>query len=352
MTLDAEPSMSIISTLRYDPILLQSEENSRPALNFISPSPFYMLVYHRDRLLEAAQHFEFDAVIPHVQDGKAFHQELLDRIEEYKKNSGQDEALKLRILFEKSGKMSVEMTPVPSVTLDMLFPPSFDAPSKAAEPHPASQKPFKPSPLTGGALNLGPTDSLPAHPDPPSSTPITNSTPQWQLRLDTQPTPSSPVTLFKTTVRDIYNDSRARALPTHTEPSHSRFVEVILYNECSELTEGSITSLYVYRGGRWVTSPVGVPAASMTATTLKENGDEDGERWDEGELRKPFSGRWGHSVRSSKVGAGGQRGTTRRWALAKGMCMEEPVGVDTVRVGEGVWVSNGVVGFGYGIVVE
>jgi hypothetical protein len=133
----------------------------------------------------------------------------------------------------------------------------------------------------------------------------------------------------------------------------------MLHNECGEMTEGSITSLYFFRGGRWVTPPVGVPAGDFDARTLR--GDEegegkgnggDGERWDEGEMRRPFAGRWGHSVRSAKVGAGGQRGTTRRWALAMGMCMEEPVGVDTVQVGETVWVSNGVVGFGSGKVVE
>jgi hypothetical protein len=32
--------------------------------------------------------------------------------------------------------------------------------------------------------------------------------------------------------------------------------------------------------------------------------------------------------------------------------MEEPVLVETVKVGEGVWVSNGVRGFGFGRVVE
>jgi 4-amino-4-deoxychorismate lyase len=118
----------------------------------------------------------------------------------------------------------------------------------------------------------------------------------------------------------------------------------MLYNEVNELTEGTLTSLYLFRGGRWVTPPVGVPSGEFTSMTLREG--------DEGELRRPFAGRWGHSVRSAKVGAGGQRGTSRRWALDKGFCMEEPVGKETVEVGEGVWVSNGVRGFGFGRVVE
>lgn len=232
--------------------------------------------------------------------------------------------------------MTVEMSVVPAVPLSTLYPPSLDPPNPKTKPHPANT--FTPSPLTGGALTLGPTDSLPAATSTPPPSP-----PQWTLKLDTTPTPSSPFTVLKTTQREMYDSSRSRALPEN--PAAPAYREVMLFNEVNELTEGTISSLYLYRGGRWVTPPVGVPSGEFTSRTLKEpNGDE-------GELRKPFAGRWGHSVRSAKVGAGGQRGTSRRWALGKGYCMEEPVGVDTVRVGEGVWVSSGVRGFGYGRVV-
>ncbi|KAH7130159.1 hypothetical protein B0J11DRAFT_430340 [Dendryphion nanum] len=326
----------IISTIRYDPLLLTSSENSQPALSFVSPSPFYMLVYHRDRLLEAAQHFEFPAVEERLADGKVFHNTLLEHIQQWKEKGGQDGALKLRILFDGGGKLTVECAILPPLPLSSLFPTSLDRPKIETASHLA--KAFEPSPLTGGALELGPTDSLPSRKEDPTT---------WKLRLDSAPTPSSPLTVLKTTHRDLYNTSRARALPAN--PSAPANVEVVMYNECDELTEGSITSIYVYRGGRWVTPPVGVPAGHFTARTLK--GEKDGERWDEGELRKPFAGRWGHSVRGEKVGAGGQRGTTRRWALAKGMCMEEPVSINTVRTGEGVWVSNGVIGFGFGTIV-
>lgn len=144
----------------------------------------------------------------------------------------------------------------------------------------------------------------------------------------------------------MYDASRSRALPANAaSPVHR---EVILYNEVNEVTEGTLTSLYFWRAGKWITPPVGVPSAVSTPSTSPEShGNED-----EGELRRPFPGRWGHSVRSAKVGAGGQRGTSRRWALGKGFCMEETVDVATVVVGEGVWVSNGVRGFGYGRVVE
>jgi 4-amino-4-deoxychorismate lyase len=230
----------------------------------------------------------------------------------------------------------VEFTPISDVPLSTLYPPSLDPPKQPTKPHPANMP--KVSPLTGGALTLGPNDSLSAAistaPPPP----------EWKVKLDTQPTPSSPFTLLKTTKREMYDQSRERALPSN--PAGPAYREVMLYNEVSELTEGTLTSLYLFRGGRWITPPVGVPSGEFTNKTLK---DDDA---DEGELRKPFAGRWGHSTRSAKVGAGGQRGTSRRWALGSGYCMEEPVSIETVQVGENVWVSNGVRGFGFGRVVE
>ncbi|KAF1936865.1 hypothetical protein EJ02DRAFT_438247 [Clathrospora elynae] len=326
----------LFTSLRYDPLLLESEENSRSDLNFVTPSPFYMLAYHRDRMVEAAQHFEFFEVEKRLRDGKALHDKLSRDVRTHIEKSGKDEVLKLRLLFDKAANLTVEFSAIPAVPLSTLYPPSLDPPNQALKQHPANT--FKPSPLTGGALTLGPTDSLSAAtstPPPP---------PEWAIALDKAPTPSSPFTLLKTTKRDMYDQSRERALPANpADPAHR---EVMLYNEVNELTEGSLTSLYLFRGGRWVTPPVGVPSGDFTSKTLKDDNA------DEGELRKPFAGRWGHSTRSAKVGAGGQRGTSRRWALGSGYCMEEPVSIETVRVGEGVWVSNGVRGFGFGSVVE
>ncbi|EOA87867.1 uncharacterized protein SETTUDRAFT_149924 [Exserohilum turcica Et28A] len=331
-----ENEFQLFTSLRYDPLLLESHENSRPILNFVAPSPFYMLAYHRDRMVEAAQHFDFSEVEQRLRDGKALHEELLSRTKSEMEKTGKDRAMKLRLLFDKAANLTVEFTDIPAVPLSTLYPPSLDPPNSKGPQTAATG--FEPSPLTGGALTLGPDDSLPAStstPPPP---------PEWNIKLDTAPTPSSPFTLLKTTKRDMYDQSRERALPEN--PKGPAYREVMLYNEVNELTEGTLTSLYLFRGGRWVTPPVGVPSGEFTSKTLKDDGA------DEGELRKPFAGRWGHSTRSAKVGAGGQRGTSRRWALGSGYCMEEPVSIDTVQVGEGVWVSNGVRGFGFGRVVE
>ncbi|EON63241.1 hypothetical protein W97_02468 [Coniosporium apollinis CBS 100218] len=335
-----------------------------------------MLVYHRDRMLEAAQYFDWDNVATSLKDGVGFSRTLLSEVERYQAGKGSNgEPLKIRVLFNKAGELKVDCVPVPRAPLETLYPKSLDPPSRSsASDTQQASNPFKPSPLTGGALELGPGDHVisgfASKPAPPT----------WLLTLDTEPTPSSAHTALKTTHRPHYDAARARALPSSSSRSSktgaqstttgTEMYETLLYNECDEMTEGSLTSVYFFRGGRWVTPPVGVPAdLSRYADDLESTSSKDGtssavrgegsaqssrsDNRDEGELRRPFPGRWGHSVRSEKVaGGGGQRGTTRRWALQKALCVEEPVSKDTVRAGEGVWISNGVRGFGYGTVIE
>lgn len=97
----SETKFHLFTSLRYDPVLLNSAENSLPMLNFASPSPFYMLVYHRDRMLEAAQHFDFHAVARKLEDGQALHDALLQKVqEEWTGKGGQEGALKVRTHIE------------------------------------------------------------------------------------------------------------------------------------------------------------------------------------------------------------------------------------------------------------
>lgn len=91
----SETSFHLFTSLRYDPLLLTSSENSQSWLNFISPSPFYMLCYHRDRMLEAAQHFDFHAVAEKLADGAALHNELLQKVSAYIRDGGNDGPLKV-----------------------------------------------------------------------------------------------------------------------------------------------------------------------------------------------------------------------------------------------------------------
>lgn len=54
-----------------------------------------MLAYHRDRMVEAAQHFDFDQVEKRLQDGKALHEELLNRTKAEIAKAGRDRAMKV-----------------------------------------------------------------------------------------------------------------------------------------------------------------------------------------------------------------------------------------------------------------
>ena len=93
--MSSESEFQLFTSLRYDPLLLQSHENSRLILNFVTPSPFYMLAYHRDRMVEAAQHFDFFEVEKRLKDGKALHEELLTKTKSEIEKTGKDQPMKV-----------------------------------------------------------------------------------------------------------------------------------------------------------------------------------------------------------------------------------------------------------------
>jgi 4-amino-4-deoxychorismate lyase len=179
---------------------------------------------------------------------------------------------------------------VPKLTLEALYPHTLNFPPSGKT---QTVKPFEPSPLTGGALCMGPTDSKPFEN-------YTALKPTCTIRLDSEKTKQSPHTNLKTTHRPYYDAARARHVKSSSE-------EVLLQNLDEEITEGSITTPYFYREGRWVTPPV-------------------------------------------HFGLAGQRGTTRRWAIEKGLCVEDVVRAESITDGERVWISNGVQGFRWGMI--
>lgn len=140
--------------------------------------------------------------------------------------------------------------------------------------------------------------------------------PTWLLTLDTRPTPPGPLCTYKTTERAHYDDARARVVPEAARRYQQyRVHDVLMFDEDGNVTETSICSVYFHRGGRWVTPPV---AGADETEGLR----------------------------------GGNRGVTRRWALSEGLCGEENVARDTLKVGEVCWVSNGVRGFHLAVVGE
>ena len=119
----------------------------------------------------------------------------------------------------------------------------------------------------------------------------------WRIQLSPVLFPASIYTQHKTTFRSHYDFARS-----HLTKDQSG-VEVLLMNLAGEIMEGSIATPYFFRNGMWVT-----PAKEC----------------------------------------GGNQGTTRRWALESGLCVEGVVRGDELQNLEIVWLSNGVRGFGWG----
>lgn len=188
------------------------------------------------------------------------------------------------MLLSHDGKITVESSPTAKVGEWNLFPARIPPPKSA-------QSKVKVSPLTGGALTLGEGDRV--HGDPYMSD-------VWDIIPDTVRTTPSPYTTYKTTSRDMYNAARERA---GIKDMAEKKEVLIISDKDGELMEGSLTSVFFWRDGKWVTPP---------------------------------------------ISSGGQAGTTRRWALEKGFCVEGVVKVDSLVDGEECWISNGVRGFSFG----
>jgi 4-amino-4-deoxychorismate lyase len=276
-----QADFQLFSSLRFDVLLLQSPANS--ALS-TSPSPFYMLPYHRDRMLKAATHFGWSVAAKRIGGSEGL-QHLLQKLEasiDIKSST----PLRVRTVLHHDGNITVEANETPMVPLANLFPTRIPAPAPKLEV----------SLLTGGATMLGDGDTLPAGTE--QGIPVQTQT--WIVAADPEKITPSPFTTYKTTYRDMYAVARARAgIQSMTEPR-----EVLLISDtCSEIMEGSLTSVFFWRGGRWVTPP---------------------------------------------VSSGGQAGTTRRWLLENGLCDEEVVSSNSLVDGEECWLSNGVRGLIWG----
>lgn len=133
----------------------------------------------------------------------------------------------------------------------------------------------------------------------------------WGVFISPKRTAPSPYTKHKTTCRTVYDEVRrdipAWASSAQYTGSAGAMPEILLVNTQGNIMEASITTPYFFRNGRWVTPP----------TT-----------------------------------SGGNIGTTRRWALESGLCVEEDVKVTEVQFGESIWLSNSVRGWGLGIIIE
>lgn len=266
--MSSSPDFQIITSLRYDSMLLRVEKNTLLSGQDGTPSPFYMLRYHRDRLLAAATFFGWGAVesqLRHADGLSRFARELAHQLNQRQVSGDAVGPSKVRVCYSQDGSLRIDIMPIQPVSLDALFPSSL--------PRPES--------LT--ALATPPTVCV-------------------EVSVDPALTEPSAFTRFKTTHRDMYTAARSRAgIHSFQDPA-----EVILVNLKGQVMEGSLTTVYFFRGGRWVTPP-------------------------------PSSG--------------GQAGTTRRWLLEQRLCHEEVILADGIANGEYCGLSNGVRGLFWGQVI-
>ncbi|KAK4104614.1 hypothetical protein N658DRAFT_504219 [Parathielavia hyrcaniae] len=272
-----EDHFHLFTSLRYDPALLQVPVNklTYAGWNWANISPFYMLDYHRDRMLQAATHWGWDAAVKTL-EGVSGVARLADCIMRSIR-ADQQHALRVRISITEDGQLSIISGPVPDTTLANLFPEHLPLPEEEA----------RAERLDG--------DNIPS------------KSPAYEILVDNPQTARSEFTHFKTNRRAAYDGARQRA---RIDPADLK--EVLIINEADgTVMEGSMTTPYFWRDGRRVT-----PAVS--------------------------------SEYSIEEGCGGQNGTSRRWALERGLAVQGTIRADSLVDGEDCWLSNGVRGFFFG----
>ncbi|CZS97589.1 hypothetical protein WAI453_008723 [Rhynchosporium graminicola] len=277
------PDFQLFSSLRYDPLLRPLTINTTAwdgEIKFFSP--FYMLPYHRDRMLQAAEHFGWNKAADTIRGTEGFN--FLLKILNENVDIKSEAPMRVKTLLSHDGVITVETNPVPIVDRWTLFPERIPPPLSA-------ETKMRVSPLTGGSLTLGENEIV--YGDAPKGEP-------FDIIPDSARTPPSPFTSYKTTSRDMYVSARERVgIKDYAEKK-----EVLLVSDKDgEIMEGSLTSCFFWRNGKWTTPP---------------------------------------------ASSGGQIGTTRRWAIKEGYAVEGIVKVDSLVDGEECWISNGVRGFQYG----
>lgn len=287
----------IMSAIRSDVVLIHSKENIRVNATVEGtlarePLQFYMLNYHRDRMLDAAKAFHWDTsplegteafgdlmemLHDHLErehDDREYVSPLKVRWSGPRKASNSDTIHQLRIAYSADGKFTIASDgPRPGAA-------SIDTPPAKVRHNLVSD--LYPSSLSAVADN---PEYL-----------------RWRVFVSSNKVKKSLFTTHKTSDRRVYEKALAEV---PTLKAHPFYKEVLLVNDDDEVMEGCITTPYFKRGVDWIT-----PQESC----------------------------------------GGNLGTTRRWALEKGLCKFGVVEIDSVKDGEKIILSNGARGFQLGIV--
>ncbi|KAG5982760.1 hypothetical protein E4U55_001412 [Claviceps digitariae] len=270
------PSFALFTSLRYDVKLRQvrSQGIEHAGWNYHNESPLYMLDYHRDRLLRAATHWNWQPAIEKLSGSTGL--QYLAEAAQAAVGPAESEPLRLRIMVTQQGEISFQRFKTPASAMGNLFPDTLPPPGTK----PSAGQPQVP--------------------------------PLFTVVVDDLNSSRSEYTHFKTTNRAVYEDARTRAGIGSTRPADAAEV-LITSDKDHSIMEGSITTPYFWRNGRWVTPPVS----------------------------RAFS---------REHGSGGNDGTTRRWALERGLAVEQEVKAHELIDGEECYISNGVGGFRAGVV--
>ncbi|UNI15847.1 Aminodeoxychorismate lyase [Purpureocillium takamizusanense] len=259
---------SLFTSLRYDVKLRQvpSRGWAYAGWNNSHESPLYMLDYHRDRIVRAATYWQWEDAIEMLSGDAGLAR--LENIALQAIGDAETRPLRVKIVVDKDGTIQAAKYETPAISVENLFPERLPAPGSVAGPN-----------------------------DP-------KIPPRLTLVVDGCLLSRSEFTHFKTTRRVMYDAARERA---NIRPGEMKEVLVINRDDQSVM-EGTTTTPYFWRDGRWVTPPV---AAKFS--------------WEDG--------------------SGGQDGTSRRWALERGIAVEQTVPLQSLVDGEECWLSNGVGGF-------
>ena len=171
----------------------------------------HLLPYHRDRLLSAAQAFDWNEVASLLK-GDAGLSRLSNVVGEHLDTAIEKHEAKatrkVKVCIYKDSRFQVEST------------------------------------------NVVPTNARNVFPLPANLNDEAHLACPCRVKLDRQPTSASLFTTHKTSERSHYNKARARADIVHEAPT---VAEVLLFNPQNEVTECSFSTPYFLRAGQWVT---------------------------------------------------------------------------------------------------
>lgn len=211
-------TFSLISSLRFDPDL-PSAASVYAKDSYPEPhdTPYYLLRFHQDRLLQAATSLKWLKAVAFLQQPLHKFAETLDTF-----IPDRSKAWRLRIVIDAEGQCAVDVHPATAWPLRCMFLPTSWRDLES---------------LSG---------SFP-----------------WRLVVDSVAIAPSQFTTYKTTSRDHYDAARKRVgIASPTDP-----IEALLFNPLGEVMEGSITCVYFRRRlhhhheqegskAEWITPPL------------------------------------------------------------------------------------------------